>query len=198
MGVHEEYMGGRSTANTEHEGCLLWFVQNDNNSDHMYFLAGNVLLPISPLSVCAPCQIVNRVWWPLSDNFFAVLGDSFPNVYLDGRRWKHYFEALLNGENESERQVVEVVEEPLHEITEQAVALMGMKSYRAAGPSGLTSDLLKCAGQTGVVELMRVFQKIMWSRTMPMEWGHSLTVLLYKLLLLLLKEVGNARLGESD
>ena len=59
--------------------------------------------------------------------------------------------------------MVEVVEEPLHEITDQAVerALMGMKSYRAAGPSGLTSDLLKCAGHTGVVELMRVFQKIM-------------------------------------
>ena len=34
-------------------------------------------------------------------------------------RWKEYFEALLNGENESELEVVKAVEESLHEITEE-------------------------------------------------------------------------------
>ena len=34
-------------------------------------------------------------------------------------RWKEYFDALLNGESELE--VVEAVEGPLHEITEQEV-----------------------------------------------------------------------------
>ena len=59
-----------------------------------------------------------------------------------------YFEALLNGENESELDVVEAVEAPLHEITEQEVerALKGMKNGRASGPSVLMSDLLKYAG----------------------------------------------------
>ena len=36
-------------------------------------------------------------------------------------RWKEYFEALLNGESEGELEVVEALEGPLHEITEQEV-----------------------------------------------------------------------------
>ena len=96
-------------------------------------------------------------------------------------RWKECFKALLNGENESELEVVKAVEGPLHEITEEVErALKGMKSGRAAGPSGLTSDMLKYAGRMGMVELLRVFQKIMRSGTMPMEWGHSLTIPLYR------------------
>ena len=56
-------------------------------------------------------------------------------------RWKEYFEALLNGESE-----LEMVEGPLHKITEQEVenALKGMKSGRVAGPSGLMRDMQKC------------------------------------------------------
>ena len=42
------------------------------------------------------------------------------------------------------------------------------------------SDMLKYADCMGVVELLRVFQKIMKSGTMPMEFGHSLTIPLYK------------------
>ena len=74
-------------------------------------------------------------------------------------RWREYFEVLLNGENESNFEVVEAVEGPLYEITEQEVekALKGMKNDRAAVPSGLTSDMLKYAGCTGVLELLRVF-----------------------------------------
>ena len=70
-------------------------------------------------------------------------------------RWKEYFDALLNGENESEPEVVEPVEWHLQEISEQEVgrALKGMKNGRAAGPSGLTSDMLKYAGRVGVAEL---------------------------------------------
>ena len=61
-------------------------------------------------------------------------------------RWKEYFETLLNGENESELEVVEAVERRLHEIAEQEVekALKDMKSGRAAEPSGLTSDMKVC------------------------------------------------------
>ena len=38
----------------------------------------------------------------------------------------------------------------------------------------------KYAWRTGVAELLRVFQNIMRSETVPMEWGHSLTNPLYK------------------
>ena len=33
------------------------------------------------------------------------------------------------------------------------MGLKGMKNDRAAGPSGLTSDMLKYAGRTGVLEV---------------------------------------------
>ena len=74
------------------------------------------------------------------------------------------------------------VEGPWHEITEQEVerALKDMKSGRAAGLSGLTSDMLNYVGRKGVMELLKVFQKIMRSGTMTMEWGDTLTVPLYK------------------
>ena len=63
-------------------------------------------------------------------------------------RWREYFEVLLNGENESEFDVVEAVEGPLYEITEQEVekALKVMKNDRAVGPSGLASDMLNMRG----------------------------------------------------
>ena len=50
--------------------------------------------------------------------------------------------------------MVEAVEGPLQEITEQQVerALKSMKSGRVAGLSGLTSNMLKYAGHMGVVE----------------------------------------------
>ena len=91
---------------------------------------------------------------------------------------REYFEVLLNGENESKFDVVEAVEGPLYEITEQEVekALKGMKNDRAAGTSGLTSDMLKYAVRTGVLELRRVFQKILRNGTVPREWCDSLTI----------------------
>ena len=55
-----------------------------------------------------------------------------------------------------------------------------MKNDRADGPSGLTSDMLKYAGHTGVLELLRVFQKILRNGTVPREWCDSLTIPLYK------------------
>ena len=47
------------------------------------------------------------------------------------------------------------------------MAQKGMKSGRAAGPSVLTSDMLKYTGRSGVAELLRIFEKIMRSGTVP-------------------------------
>ena len=69
----------------------------------------------------------------------------------------------------------------MYEITEQEVerALKGTKNDRAAGPSGLTNDMLKYAGRTGVLELLRVFQKILGNWTVSRKWCDSLTIPLY-------------------
>ena len=66
-------------------------------------------------------------------------------------RWRGYFQELLNGENECEFEEG-AAEEPLNIVTREEVegALRGMKNGKAAGPSGMTSDLLKFAGAMGV------------------------------------------------
>ena len=58
--------------------------------------------------------------------------------------------------------------------------MRGMKNGKAAGPSGMMSDLLEFAGATGVRELLRVFQGIMGGEHVPDEWRNSLTIPLYK------------------
>ena len=59
-------------------------------------------------------------------------------------------------------------------------ALRGMKYGTAAGPSGMTSNLLKFADSSGVRELLRVLQGIMGGEHAPDEWHNSLTIPLNK------------------
>ena len=47
-------------------------------------------------------------------------------------RWREYFEVLLNGENESEFDVVEAVEGPLYEITDRRWTAAGEISREEA------------------------------------------------------------------
>lgn len=49
-------------------------------------------------------------------------------------------------------------------------ALQKMKSGKAPGPSGVTHDLLKYAGETRLHKLMKIFQSIEAEGTVP-EWG---------------------------
>jgi hypothetical protein len=65
-------------------------------------------------------------------------------------------------------------------VEEVERALMGMKNSKAAGPSGVTSDILKYAGRSGIDALMKVFRGIMRDECAPEEWGDSLTIPLYK------------------
>ena len=53
-----------------------------------------------------------------------------------------------------------------------------MKSGKAAGPTGVTSDLLKRSGITG--ELTRVFRSIFDKGEIPEDWKNSMTVPIYK------------------
>ena len=70
-------------------------------------------------------------------------------------RWKEYFMVLLNEHNDYKIDESAKSEGPLREITEVEVetALKGMKKGKAAGPSGLTSELLQAAGKVGIKKL---------------------------------------------
>lgn len=97
-------------------------------------------------------------------------------------RWRTYFHQLLNDENESAFEEAEVVEGPIMDITKEEVerALKGMKNGKATGPSGVSSDLMKYAGRTGIDAILKVFRGIVQKDRVPIEWGESLTVPLYK------------------
>ncbi len=68
------------------------------------------------------------------------------------QRWKGYFSELLNEENQYELEDHIKVEGPILGVTEKGVeeALQKMKRGKAPGPLGVTTDLLKYAGETGV------------------------------------------------
>ncbi len=53
-------------------------------------------------------------------------------------------------------------------------ALLKMKRGKAPGPLGVTTDLLRYAGETGVRELIETEERT------PTEWGTSYTIPVYK------------------
>ena len=97
-------------------------------------------------------------------------------------RWKRYFNELLNAENPSDFEDTPSFEGPILNIDQEEVtkALGKMKREKAPGPSGVTSDLLKYAGASGLEALTSVFQELMKEEVSPREWSVSLTLPLYK------------------
>ena len=97
-------------------------------------------------------------------------------------RWRKYFSTLLNEENPNHIEDVEVIEGPIQEISLDEVngALMTMKNKRAPCSSGITSDMVKLAGETGIIELHRTLQKISSDEICPEEWQNSDTIALFK------------------
>ncbi len=99
-------------------------------------------------------------------------------------RWKRYFSELLNEENQYEMEDHLKVEGPILGVTEKEVeeALRKKKRGKAPGPSGVTTVLLRYAGETetGVRELKKVFELIETEERAPTEWGSSYTIPVYK------------------
>ncbi len=55
-----------------------------------------------------------------------------------------------------------------------------MERGKAPGPLGVTTDLLRYAGETGVRELKKVFELIETDEGALTEWGISYTIPVYK------------------
>ncbi|KAK3532331.1 hypothetical protein QTP86_016043, partial [Hemibagrus guttatus] len=70
------------------------------------------------------------------------------------KRWKEYFEELMNEENEREKRVegVNSVEQKVDKIRKDEVrkALKRMKSGKAVGPDNIPVDVWKCLGEAAV------------------------------------------------
>ena len=96
--------------------------------------------------------------------------------------WREYYSDLLNVENPNEIPEERCVEGPVKDICEEEVmkALRSMKVNKASGPSGITCDLFKSAGRTGIEQITKVFQQILDTEICPEEWKDSTTLPFYK------------------
>ncbi|KAK3531064.1 hypothetical protein QTP70_008754 [Hemibagrus guttatus] len=100
------------------------------------------------------------------------------------RRWKEYFEELMNEENEREKRVegVNSVEQKVDKIRKDEVrkALKRMKSGKAVGPDDIPVDVWKCLGEAAVEFLASLFNRVLESERMPEEWRRSVLVPIFK------------------
>ncbi|KAK3555905.1 hypothetical protein QTP86_029782, partial [Hemibagrus guttatus] len=100
------------------------------------------------------------------------------------RRWKEYFEELMNEENEREKRVegVNSVEQKEDKIRKDEVrkALKRMKSGKAVGPDDIPVEVWKCLGEAAVEFLTSLFNRVLESERMPEEWRRSVLVPIFK------------------
>ncbi|KAK3507793.1 hypothetical protein QTP70_000403 [Hemibagrus guttatus] len=100
------------------------------------------------------------------------------------RRWKEYFEELMNEENEREKKVegVNSVEQKVDKIRKDEVrkALKRMKSGKAVGPDDIPVEVWKCLGEAAVEFLASLFNRVLESEGMPEEWRRSVFVPIFK------------------
>ncbi|KAK3511538.1 hypothetical protein QTP70_009333 [Hemibagrus guttatus] len=100
------------------------------------------------------------------------------------RRWKEYFEELMNEENERVKRVegVNSVEQKVDKIRKDEVrkALKRMKSGKAVGPDDIPVEVWKCLGEAAVEFLTSLFNRVLESERMPEEWRRSVLVPIFK------------------
>ncbi|KAK3542339.1 hypothetical protein QTP86_025761 [Hemibagrus guttatus] len=100
------------------------------------------------------------------------------------RRWKEYFEELMNEENEREKRVegVNSVEQKVDKIRKDEVrkALKRIKSGKAVGPDDIPVEVWKCLGEAAVEFIASLFNRVLESERMPEEWRRSVLVPIFK------------------
>ena len=110
-----------------------------------------------------------------------VIKDENGNVMVNSeavlKRWKEYFEKLMNEENSKEPRTEEreVVNEEVNCVSREEVknAVRRMKKDKPAGPDELPVEVSKCMGEMGIEFLTRLFNRLLMGERMPEEWRRS-------------------------
>jgi hypothetical protein len=99
--------------------------------------------------------------------------------------WHDYFEKLLNEEFDWDRngldntQVVDCEPEEIS-VGEVRIAIKKMKLGKASGPSGIGAEMLKAAGEAGVLWVTDMCNAIVKEGKIPNDWTKSWMVCVYK------------------
>ena len=99
--------------------------------------------------------------------------------------WREHYEHLLNVEfpwNPEDLSEESPVEGPSEPITLEMItkAISKMASGKAAGPSGIVTEMLKPVGEAGAVEVRDLIEDIISEGCIPTDWQESFIVNLYK------------------
>ena len=117
-----------------------------------------------------------------------VIKDEKDNVMLNSeavlKRWKEYFEKLINGENNKDPRTEEpeVVNEEVNCVSREEIknALKRIKKGKAVGPDELPVEVWKCMRKMGINYLTRLFNRLLMGERMPEEWRRSVLIPIYK------------------
>ena len=99
------------------------------------------------------------------------------------KRWKEYFQKLINEENDREprKEEVEVVNKVLNCVSREVKnALRTMKKGKAVGLDELPVEVWKYIGEMGIKFLTKLFSKLLVGERMPEEWRRSVLIPIYK------------------
>ena len=99
--------------------------------------------------------------------------------------WRTYYEKLSNEEfhwNKETLPAADATEEQCKKITtaEVQAAIKKMKWSKAAGPSGVVSDMLKAAGEAGIIWVTDLCNAVVRDGRIPEDWCKSWMVNVYK------------------
>jgi len=98
--------------------------------------------------------------------------------------WKSHFEKVSNEEFAWNKDSLsdECVSGPIEEITCKEIreAMKKMKSGKAAGPSGVYSEMLNATGEVGIQWMTNLCNAIVREGKIPVDWGKSWLVSIYK------------------
>ena len=120
-----------------------------------------------------------------------VLKDENGNVMVNLeavlKRWKEYFEKLMNKENNKSHwtEEVEVVNEEVNCISKEVKnALRRMKKGKVVGADELPVEVWKCIGEMRIKFLTRLFNRLfnrlLVGEWMPEEWRRNVLIPIYK------------------
>ena len=116
-----------------------------------------------------------------------VIKDENGNVIINSeavlKRWKEYFEKLMNKENNRDPRTEEAegVNEEVNCVSREVkYALRRMKKGKAAGPDELPVEVWKYMGKMGIDFLTRLFNRLLMGELMPEEWRRSVLISIYK------------------
>ena len=100
------------------------------------------------------------------------------------KRWKDYFEELMNVENamESREEEPPLINSSVHDITRDEVktALKKMKKGKALGPDNIPIEAWLTLGDLAIGYLTSLFNNLLAGENIPKEWRMSTLIPIYK------------------